>query len=247
MWLAGMTVSIASHAMDAADLYERRSPSIWVVHVQDGQQHQIAIGSAVVTGRDELTTNCHVLRQGKVITVKREQKSLPATLKYADTARDLCVLGADGLRAPAVPVAPVTTLKVGQRVYAIGAPRGLELTLSDGLIASLHRDDSGELVQIQISAPVSPGSSGGGLFDADGRLVGVPYMSLREAQNVNFAIPANWIAEVPARSAMAIANYRAEVAQARAAKAAPTPAAAPGAPQAGKRQQSETGTSREGS
>lgn len=214
----------AVHAMDAAELYERRAPSIWIVGVFDGQKKAMGLGSAVATGRDELTTNCHVLRGAKSIGVSHTGKTFPATLRYADPERDLCVLSAPGINSPVVPVAPLSTLRVGQRVYAIGAPRGLELTLSDGLIASLHRNEAGELLQIQISAPVSPGSSGGGLFDADGRLIGVPYMALREAQNVNFAIPSAWIAEVPSRSAVAMANYRADVAARNAATVAATSA-----------------------
>lgn len=225
MALIGTTLASAAHAMDAADLYDRRAPSIWVVKVFDGQKKQLGVGSAVATGKDELTTNCHVLRNAKSVSVAHTGKDLPATLRYADPERDLCVLSAPGSNAPVVPMAPISTVRVGQRVYAIGAPRGLELTLSDGLIASLHRNEAGELTQIQISAPVSPGSSGGGLFDADGRLIGVPYMTMREAQNVNFAIPSAWIAEVPARSAVAVANYRAETAARNAATAATVAAA----------------------
>ncbi|WP_180863059.1 S1C family serine protease [Cupriavidus pauculus] len=220
MALASATLATAAHAMDAADLYDRRAPSIWVVKVFDGQKKQTGVGSAVATGKDELTTNCHVLRNAKSVSVVHTGKTLPATLRHADPERDLCILVAPGINAPVVPIAPISSIRVGQRVYAIGAPRGLELTLSDGLIASLHRNETGELTQIQISVPVSPGSSGGGLFDTDGRLIGVPYMTLREAQNVNFAIPSTWIAEVPARSAVAVANYRAEVAARNAATAA---------------------------
>ncbi len=77
---------------------------------------------------------------------------------------------------------------MGERVYTIGAPIGLELTLGEGIISGLRSHKDRRLVQT--SAPISGGSSGGGLFDAYGNLVGITTFLLREAQNLNFAIAA---------------------------------------------------------
>ena len=82
-------------------------------------------------------------------------------------------------------------------MYAIGAPQGLDLTISEGIVSSL-RDVPGGTV-IQTTAPVSRGSSGGGLFDASGRLVGIVTFQHRYGQNLNFALPADWIGEMRAR------------------------------------------------
>jgi serine protease Do len=77
---------------------------------------------------------------------------------------------------------------------------------------------------VQTTAPISPGSSGGGLFDARGRLVGITALSGKESQNLNFAMPTDWIREVPARSETALANRRSVVAKAAAAATlAPVP------------------------
>jgi len=197
-------------AIEAADLYEKRSPSIWLVSVSNAQGQRIKIGSSVVIGREELVTNCHVLTQGRSITIKHDNTMHMAQLVHADVERDLCIIRAKGLAAPAVMIAPVSTLKVGQKVYALGAPRGMELTLTDGLLSSLNHDKDDNLTRIQISAPVSPGSSGGGVFDTDGRLIGISYLTLKDAQNLNFAIPAEWIAQVPARARVALEKFRAE-------------------------------------
>jgi tetratricopeptide (TPR) repeat protein len=86
---------------------------------------------------------------------------------------------------------------VGQRVYAIGAPKGLELTMSDGIISSLRELDSGRY--IQTTAPISPGSSGGGLFDEEGRLIGLPTLYLDKGQQLNFALPVEWVKDLPGR------------------------------------------------
>jgi serine protease Do len=71
-----------------------------------------------------------------------------------------------GYIAPAVVVGSTKSLKVGAKVYAIGAPKGLELTLSDGIVSSLREVEGGQY--IQTTAAISPGSSGGGLFDENG-------------------------------------------------------------------------------
>jgi tetratricopeptide (TPR) repeat protein len=72
----------------------------------------------------------------------------------------------------------------------MGAPEGLELTLSEGLISGLREFEGGLVVQT--SAAISPGSSGGGLFDARGQLVGITTFYLKEGQNLNFALPGDW-------------------------------------------------------
>jgi len=91
------------------------------------------------------------------------------------------------LRAPPVVLGTAKKLKVGQRVYAIGAPEDLELTLSEGLISSLRPHEGSEY--IQTSAAISLGSSGGGLFDDQGQLIGITTFYHAEGQNLNFALP----------------------------------------------------------
>ncbi len=206
----GLLPTVSCLAIEAADLYEKRAPSIWLVSVYDAQGQRIKIGSSIVIGHEELVTNCHVLTHGRSIAIKHENTMHAAQLAHADVERDLCIIRAKGLAAPAVTIAPVSTLKVGQKVYAIGAPRGMELTLSDGLLSALNHDKDDKLARIQISAPLSPGSSGGGVFDTDGRLIGIAYLTLKDAQNLNFAIPAEWIAQVPARAKVALEKFRAE-------------------------------------
>ena len=102
-------------------------------------------------------------------------------------------------------VGNVEELKVGSRVYAIGSPRGLEQTISDGLLSGVRRSADGSFTALQVTVPISRGSSGGGLFDAQGRLIGITTFTLRDAQNLNFALPASWIADVPRRAQAALA------------------------------------------
>jgi serine protease Do len=204
--LATLSLSATAQlALTPEQLFERVSPSVWVVHTLDGERRPLMQGSAVVVGPGQLVTNCHVLRRARSVSVGRENISLGATLEHPDTERDLCLLRVANFTAPAVSTAPIDGLRVGARVYAIGAPRGLETTLSDGLLSGLRRNAQGKVDALQISVPISPGSSGGGLFDAQGRLIGITSAGLRDSQNLNFALPAEWIAEVPARAQAALA------------------------------------------
>ncbi|MDB5897322.1 MAG: hypothetical protein JWP22_4213 [Ramlibacter sp.] len=203
------------------DLYRNLSPSIWLVRAYDADGLAIRSGSAVVTSPETLLTNCHVLRQAKRITITNDNVQHGVRLQHIDVERDLCQITARNLSAPPVPIGNTDRLAVGQKVYALGNPLGIERTLSDGLISALHRTEAGrELFRIQTSAPISPGSSGGGLFDAQGRLIGITTSQRIDGQNINFAIPIDWLRDLAARSDAAL----------RSAAIPPTTALRPAAP-----------------
>lgn len=191
-------------ALTAAQVFASVSASVWRVQTYDKDGLALSQGSAVVIAPETLVTNCHVLRKAGRFVVVREGQSLGGTLELWDPERDLCQIKARGLVAPAVVLGAADRLVAGQPVFALGSPSGLELTLSSGLISSLRRRDSGRLERIQISAPISPGSSGGGLFDEDGKLIGVTSSGVvsGNAQNLNFAVPVDDIRELPQRHAM---------------------------------------------
>ncbi len=203
-------------------LFDKVAPSVWVVRTQDEAGRALALGSAVVVGPGRLITNCHVLARAKAVAVARENVTYGATLEFPDPDRDLCQLKVANFHAPAVAIAAPETWRVGARVYAIGSPRGLETTISDGLLSGIRRNEQDQIEALQITVPISPGSSGGGLFDAQGRLVGITTMILRNAQNVNFAVPSSWIAEVPARAQAALAAKAATAANVGASTGAQT-------------------------
>ncbi|TFW32209.1 S1C family serine protease, partial [Massilia horti] len=217
----------ASAALPPDQFYAKAAPSVWRVFIFDATGAPIGQGSAVVIAKETLLTNCHVLAKAKAAVIKRDNVIYEVRLQYADPARDLCQITARNLPAPAVEIGNSDRLTVGQRVYALGNPQGLELTLSDGLLSGLRKDQNGDLMLVQISAPISPGSSGGGLFDEEGRLIGITTSIIQGAQNLGFAIPINWLRDLAARSALAdkvhakLTGGRAESAFARAELPAP--------------------------
>jgi serine protease Do len=199
----GGTQSLGS-ARNAEDIFAEISPSIVRVHSADSNGRPIKQGSGVVTGSGRIITNCHVVSGADQITVASGANTRSASVYVADEELDLCSLDVAGLNAPAVTLGSITGLRTGQRVFAIGAPLGLELTISEGIISSLREMAAGKV--IQTTAPVSPGSSGGGLFDAEGKLVGIVTFQQRSGQNLNFAVPADWIGEMRNRGSASYAS-----------------------------------------
>jgi S1-C subfamily serine protease len=212
---ASALAALPAAALEPAEVFAKVAPSIWEVRVSNAAGQPLAIGSAVVIGDGLAVTNCHVLRGGKQVSLKRGNASFGARLLYPDVQRDLCQLRIADFHYPAVTIAPSSTLVTGQKVYAIGNPLGFDLTISEGLISSLRHNESGQLQAIQTSAAISQGSSGGGLFDSNAQLVGITSRMVLAVygQNLNFAAPAEWINDVPARAQKALAE-RAAVASA---------------------------------
>jgi len=216
-WVAVVLVAAlapAAHALTPEELFEKVSPSIVVIHSVDQQGKRSALGSGVVVGREQVITNCHVLRNAMGIVVSRGNVSYGAEVEFPDAERDLCQLRVKELAAPAVAFADVAKLRTGQRAYAIGAPRGVELTLTEGIISSLRGGDDDKQPLIQTSAAVS---RGGGLFDPDGRLIGITTFQLRDGQQLNFAVSVEWVREVPQRGKEALAKRKEAEEAARAA------------------------------
>jgi len=191
----------ATYAKTPSEVYEQASKSTVVVRNIDSGGKPRSMGSGVILPGRDVVTNCHVVKGASQLKVRIGNKEYPATLRYSDWDRDVCSLSVAGISAPAVLVGSTKTLKVGAKVYAIGAPRGLELTLSDGIVSSMREVEGGQY--IQTTAAISPGSSGGGLFDENGALVGLTTFYLAEGQNLNFAVPVEWLKELPKRSAKA--------------------------------------------
>jgi tetratricopeptide (TPR) repeat protein len=194
-------VTCTAHAKTANDIYQQAAKSTVIVeNINDNGGIQ-AMGSGVVLADGYVVTNCHVIKSANHFKVRIGGRELPASLRYSDWDRDICSLSVAGLIARAVVIGSTKMLKVGSKVYAIGAPQGLELSLSEGIVSNLRVIDGGQY--IQTTAAISPGSSGGGLFDENGALVGLTTFYLTEGQNLNFAVPVEWVKELPRRSAKA--------------------------------------------
>lgn len=184
--------SVPGTALDATALFKKLSASVF--KLEASRSGGVAQGSAVAINTTELVTNCHVVQGALKLVLKQGKEQWSASVVRADPKTDRCVIKSDNpALTPVAGVRAYDSLEVGEKVYTLGSPVGLELTLSDGLISG-RRDEDG-FHYVQTTAPISPGSSGGGLFDARGNLIGVTTLVLtgreRLNQALNFAIPAD--------------------------------------------------------
>ncbi len=180
-----------SSVLTPVEVFQKASPSVFVIEALSEDGKPLMLGSGVALAQDLVITNCHVVRDGATLRIRRGEKNWTARLIVASPEHDLCGIRPAELSLHPVLVRPSSELATGEHVYAVGSPEGLELTFSEGVISAL-RDAEGVHV-IQTSAPTSPGSSGGGLFDTHAKLVGITTFQLKEGQSLNFALPGEWI------------------------------------------------------
>jgi hypothetical protein len=131
LWLGAWLVT---WALQPEEIFRKASPAVWTVKGDQGN-NKTSVGSAVAVTPAALATACHVVNGAMSATVTQGQATIKikSILRDPDPSRDLCVLMTETpLQLPAVQIAPVEGLRVGQRVFAIGSPHGLELTLSEG-------------------------------------------------------------------------------------------------------------------
>jgi serine protease Do len=153
---------------------------------------RVTQGSAVVIAPGKLVTNAHVTHGAVRIEVAENGQVLPAKLAAHDASRDLCLLEAAAVSAPAV--LSLGHLAPGRKVYAIGFPADQGLVMTSGDVVALHQYADAEV--IQASTPFDYGASGGGLFDEQGRLVGILTFKARAGGAFHFAVPITWLEQI---------------------------------------------------
>ena len=188
-----MLSSVAPAIADSSDPREwfiAVAPSLVKVEVNNiGGTYSLGTGVVIAPGR--VVTNCHVTRKAQRITLVKGALRMPATSQLADLDHDLCLLDAPTLAATPVPLRSAATLRVGQRVRAVGFTGGVELALREGVVGALHRFGASRV--IQSTTAFTSGASGGGLFDEAGRLVGILTFRLPGSPASYFSAPVDWI------------------------------------------------------
>ena len=198
--------------MTTAQVSEMVSPSVVVITTEQvvysqwswyGQnQVESGAGSGVIISSDGYILTCaHVVDGASNITVTINDKDYTATLVGEDTTSDIAVIKIDANGLTPATVGDSDSLKVGQNVMAVGNPLGeLGGTVTGGMISALNRsvtiqgtNSTNTMSLIQMDASVSPGNSGGGLFNMNGELVGIvnAKSSSSDAEGLGFAIPIN--------------------------------------------------------
>jgi S1-C subfamily serine protease len=170
------------------ELFKQAAPSVVLIQVFNSSGTQLGTGSGFIGSEGAIVTNYHVIRGAYSATARLQDGStnpIQGVMGY-DPNRDVAVLKADNLNAKPLPLADSEKVQIGDMVVAIGSPLAIQNTISNGIISGIR---SGVL---QTSTPISPGSSGGPLFNREGEVVGITVAQITGAQNLNFAVPINW-------------------------------------------------------
>ena len=155
-------------------------------------------GSGFVIADGQIATNYHAIEgitSGKVKLVGETTEHVIESVLIVDLTRDLAIVKATNLTASSLTLGDSDAVQIGQSVYAAGNPQGLTGTFSQGIVSAI-RPEGNSLVKdtiIQMTAAVSPGSSGGPVLNSDGEVVGVVFSQLTNGQNLNFIIPSNFL------------------------------------------------------
>ncbi|MFF5226824.1 S1C family serine protease [Dactylosporangium sp. NPDC000521] len=176
--------------LDAAAVAESVRPSVFRVTTKYATGTSFALGKAPSGGGTNLITNYHVVQEAyekgeRDVSLERTNQRFPAKVIEAHPDKDLALLHTDEEFTRLVPAAQVP--KVGEPVLVVGAPLGLEDTVTTGVV-SAFRSRSGEDL-MQFDAAINPGNSGGPVFNAKKEVVGVATLKAREAEGIGLAIP----------------------------------------------------------
>lgn len=193
IWLhAGMSISSTAADLSTEEIAKRHTSSVMLVNCEGSQ------GTGFVLSENGIiATNFHVIEGGKKVLVKSNTGGIHEVQKIlaVDKDRDIALLQADAKNLQSLELAEQSTVVPGSKIVVIGNPVGLESTVSEGII-SAKRVLAGYGEVLQITAPISPGSSGSPVFTREGKVVGIATFKRIDGESLNFAIPSNHIASM---------------------------------------------------
>ena len=197
---AGLTVrgGYEGGRLSAQEIYRQVNPSVVLVMAQLDEGASVGTG-VIFTSDGCIVTNYHVLEGGRDCQVILDTgESYPAAYVGGDADSDLAVLKMEGQDLPAAQFGDSDSLRVGDQVYAIGNPLGVELrgTMTDGIVSAIERDvwvDNRTMTLIQTNAALNSGNSGGPLINEYGQVVGINVIKMTSdysnVEGLGFAIP----------------------------------------------------------
>ena len=187
------TISTAP-AQTAPEIAEKALAATVYLEMQDSNELPLGFGSGFFVRQNLIATNYHVIEGAARGTAKLVGKNTTYEIEgvtATDRTNDLVLLKVTAYGIKPLPLGDSDDVKIGETVYVAGNPKGLEGTFSDGIISS--RRDKYTKERLQMTAPISPGSSGGPVLNSKGEVIGVSFMTLVGGQNLNFAIPSRYL------------------------------------------------------
>ena len=188
-------------AQTAPQIAEKALAATVYLEMQDSKGVPLGFGSGFFVGDNLIATNYHVIEGAARGSAKLVGQFSTYTIEGAtatDKTNDLAFLKVTMSGINPLPLGNSSDVKIGETVYVAGNPQGLEGTFSNGIISS--RRDPYTKERLQMTAPISPGSSGGPVLNSKGEVIGVSFMTLVGGQNLNFAIPSRYLTELLTKS-----------------------------------------------
>jgi hypothetical protein len=188
------SAQLAPPRKDIPAIAKAANGAIVSIVMSDKDSKPIAQGSGFVVSKDGLiVTNYHVIESGSSAIVKLPDGAffvVDGVLAF-DKPRDVAVIKAHGQNFRTLTLGNSDRVQVGEEVVAIGNPLSLESTVSNGIVSGIRtvEEEGGKF--LQVTTPISPGSSGGPLFNMAGDVIGITTLFLKGGENLNFAIPIN--------------------------------------------------------
>jgi S1-C subfamily serine protease len=187
-------ISNIAHRLPDEEVARMSFRSTVLLVMEDSTGQPVSFGSGFFVRDRDIATNVHVVAgaaRGYAKLVGQKAKFAIEGVTAVDAERDLVLLRISEIGAPALVIGRSDVLQVGESVYAVGNPRGLEGTFSKGNISSIRELGTDKL--LQITAPISPGSSGGPVLNGKAEVIGVSVATFKDGQNLNFAIPSTYL------------------------------------------------------
>lgn len=180
--------------LDTSEIAKRAMPATALIEIRDAHGEPVSFGSGFVVDPSGLiVSSLHVFENADSATVKLQdgREFVEPKIVGFDQKRDLIVLRVPAKDLPSLPLERHGMVQVGEKILTIGNPEGLAGSVSDGIVSSVREDETGKLYQL--TAPVSPGSSGGPVLNRKGEVIGVVAFTMRAGQNLNFARPIQYV------------------------------------------------------
>ena len=192
--VALLVAASTANAQTAQEIAKQAFSSTVLLVMEDANGQPLSFGSGFFVGADQIASNLHVVEgavRGYAKLVGQRTKHDLEGITAVDPERDLVVLKIAVAGAPVLALGNSDAVEVGEPIYAVGNPQGLEGTFSQGVVSSIREIGIDQI--LQITAPISPGSSGGPVLNGKGEAIGVSVATFRGGQNLNFAIPSNYL------------------------------------------------------
>lgn len=200
------TITVSKKQLSAQEVFNKVNKSVVYIEVYNKYNQAVGSGSGFIVSKDgKIVTNHHVVvdvSEVSYVKVKLSNGLVYETKRAVgyNAQKDIVILKIDGpTNLPVVELGDSSKVQTGEKVYALGSPKGIQNTITEGIVSNKNVIED-KNTYIQTTAPINPGNSGGVLVNIYGEVIGINDWTYVGTQNMNYAIPINVYKQVPANS-----------------------------------------------